>query len=313
MNNRTKAIVGAVAWLALVVAARVSPWAPGWTHVLIAFAALVLVPLALDLVTERRDTGKIGRNFFLAQKIQLPSAALLALSLGLPHGLWAVVAALPWALVTAMLASAGVGRLLRDRWARPIDRLGADVGLGFFVVSGMWVLIDRSGYRPLGFSPDIVALTAAHFHFAGLLLPLFAGQVARDMPDSRFASRAIVGTILGIPALAAGITFTQLGWTAAFETAAGCGLALAGASVGVLHVRWAVDAKKASSSARSLVAVTGVALFFAMALAALYALRPYVALAPDLGIPQMRAFHGTLNAFGVGLCGVLGWRLARQG
>jgi hypothetical protein len=310
MKNSTRAWIGLVAWLAFAASARTSPTGEPWTHVLLLFAALVLIPLAFDLVVERRDSGQIARAMTWAQLLQLPAAACLAVACGLRPGLLALVLALPWAFITTLLASVGMARLARDTWARPIERLSADVGLGYLVIGGIGLLIDRSGLQPLHLSAPVIALTAAHFHFAGFLLPLFAGRVARANRDSRLASRGVVGVILGVPAVALGITFSQLGWTPAIEAAAGCGLALAGAVVAILHVRWALDAADQPSATRGLILVCGVSLFFAMLLAAAYAVRPYSAPLPWLGLPQMRALHGTLNAFGVGLCGVLGWRAA---
>lgn len=58
----------------------------------------------------------------------------------------------------------------------------------------------------------------------------------------------------------------------------------------------------------SLFLLSGVSLFFGMALAAIYALRAFVLPLPWLDIPWMRALHGTLNAFGFGLCSMLAWR-----
>ncbi len=313
MKNSTKAVIGAVAWLAFALAARTAPTEYAWTHVLLAFAALVLVPLALDLVVEKRDTGRIGRAMTWAQRAQMPAAACLALACGMKAGLWALLVAIPWAVVTALLAVVGIGRMLRDAWSRPLERLSADVGLGYLAIGGMWLLIDRAGLKPLGFDPSIVVLTAAHFHFAGFLLPLFAGRIAREMPDSRFAARGVVGTVLGVPAVAMGITMTQLGWTPAFEAAAGCGLALAGISVGILHVRWAMDADDSPMPSRVLLGISGAAVFFAMLLAVAYAIRAFATPLPWLGLPQMRAIHGTLNGIGFGLCGVLGWRLRMHG
>jgi hypothetical protein len=184
------------------------------------------------------------------------------------------------------------------------------VGLGYLVIGGLWAMIDRAGLKPLGFDPAVVALTAAHFHFAGFLLPIFAGRVTRDMPDSRMAARGVVGVVLGVPAVAAGITASQLGWPPAFEAATACGLALAAIVVAILQLRWVLDAVDRSLASRLLLGVSSLALFVAMLLAVSYALRAFVTPLPWLGLPQMRAFHGTLNALGVGLCGVLGWRLA---
>jgi len=55
-------------------------------------------------------------------------------------------------------------------------------------------------------------------------------------------------------------------------------------------------------------AIAGASLFFGMVLAAIYASRASVTLASSLAIPQMRMLHGTVNAIGFGLCGVLAWR-----
>jgi hypothetical protein len=140
-----------------------------------------------------------------------------------------------------------------------------------------------------------------------LLLPLFAGLVQRELWFWRFPARAAVGVVLGVPAVALGITSTQLGWGPSLEKAAGVGLALAGMAVAVLHVRIALDGKHATVT-RVLLGITGASLFFGMVLATLYALRTSVAIVPWLGIPQMRMLHGTVNAIGFGLCGVLAWR-----
>lgn len=309
MSTGVKTSIGAVAWLAFVVSARTSPAGPAWTLVLLTFAALVLVPLVLDLVNERRDSGKTARAMMWAKNVQMPAAALLALACGLRPGFIALLLAVPWAVVTALLAAVGFGRMLRDAWSRPIDRLSTDVGLIYVLIGGVWLLADRGGLRPLRLEPEIVALTAAHFHFAGLVLPIFAGLVLRQMPESRFAARAVIGVALGVPAVAFGITAAQLSWSPAIEAAAGAGLALSAMAIAILQIRWAMDATTALKVGRVLLGISGIALFFAMLLAAAYAVRGFTVLLPWLGLPQMRAVHGTLNALGFGLCGALGWRL----
>lgn len=310
MKTGARTTIGAVAWLAFFASSHSAPSGPRWTLVLLTLAALVLVPLALDLVAERRDTGRIGRTMDWARNAQLPAATLLAIACGLRPGVWALLAAIPWAAFTVLLLSVGASRMLRDGWSRPLDRLGADIGMIYTAAGGIWLLADRAGLRLLGFEPDVVALTAVHFHHAGLLLPIAAGMVSRQFPDSRFAARAVVGVILGVPALAVGMTTTHFGWTPAVEAAAGCGLALGGLAVAILHVRWAVDTATAPVIPRVLVGVAGVALFLAMLLGAAYAIRPFAAPLPWLDPSRMRAIHGTLSALGFGVCAMLGWRMA---
>lgn len=309
MTTRARTILGAIAWIAFFAAAHTSPTAPAWAEVMLAFSALVLMPLVLDLVSERRDTGKIGRSMTWARYAQLPAAALLALACGMRPGLWAMLVAIPWAAVTALLASVGFSRILRDKWSRPIDRLSTDVGLVYLLIGGVWVLADRGGLRPLNLDPTIVGLTAVHFHFAGFVLPIFGGLILRQSPDSRFAARAVVGVVLGVPAVALGITGTQLGWSPSIEAAAACALALSGMALGILQVRWALDTQVAPPLARVLIGFSGTALFFAMILAGAYGVRSFAAPLPWLGLPQMRAIHGMLNAIGFALCGALGWKV----
>jgi hypothetical protein len=123
----------------------------------------------------------------------------------------------------------------------------------------------------------------------------------------RIAWRAAVGVVLGVPAVAVGISATQLGAGPSIEAGTGCGLALAGMAVGILHVRLATDGRQAILT-RVLLGIAGLSLFIGMVLAGLYAARAFAAPFPGLGIPQMRLLHGTINALGFGLCGVLAWR-----
>jgi hypothetical protein len=307
MNAVSRAAVGALAWIGFVIARvpRISDGA--WAHALLLFAVLVLVPLALELFRDPDEPSSTARGFWWIERLQLPAALALLIACWLAPGSIAAAAALPWLAVTLWMAVLGFSRMRRGGIRRNLDGLCRDAALIFAVIGGAWTVADRAGYRPIGFEQAIVALTAVHFHFAGLLLPLFAGLVQRELFFFRLASRAAVGVVLGVPAVALGITATQLGAGPSIEAAAGCGLALAGMVVGILHVRLANDGKLPLAT-RALLAVAGVSLFIGMMLAALYAMRAFVAPFPWLGIPQMRMLHGTINAIGFGLCGVLAWR-----
>lgn len=312
MSAFNRALLGLVAW-SLYVIARVSDLrGEAWTHALLLFAALVLVPLALELLADEEEAPSSARWFKVVSSAQLPAALLLGLACWLPPGAAAAAAALPWVLLTFLLAAIGVGRLRRGGVAREMDRLCADVALGFSAIGGVWLLADRTGYSPLGFSPAIVSLTAVHFHYAGMILPLVAGLVQREVFFLRLASRAAVGVILGVPAVAAGLAATQLGWGPSLERAAGCGLALAGMAVAILQVRIALEGRFSLPN-RILLGIGGAALFIGMVFAAVYVLRGTFAGSASLDVPQMRLIHGTINAVGFALCSVLGWRrLARE-
>ena len=309
-KNETRALAGGVVWLGFLAVGRPDLRGDAWAHALLLFAALVLVPLALDLIAELNDARRTAQWLGWSQMGQLPAAVLLAMACGLQPGIVAAGLAMPWLALTTLLAAAGVSRMLRHGWARPLDRLCGDVALLFSAVGGLWTVGDRAGFAPLGFDAAIVALTAVHFHYAGLLLLLFTGFVVRRMKDSRFVARVAVGVVLGVPAVAVGITTSQLGWGPAVEAAAGSALALSAMLVAIFHVRIALEGDL-PAPARVLLGIAGGSLFFGMVLAALYAIRAFAAPLPWLGIPEMRALHGTLNAVGFGLCGVLGWRAAK--
>lgn len=315
MKSLPSALIGTAAWAAFVVARVADLRADAWSHALLLFAALVLVPLALELLAEADDPTAGARLLGWAQRLQLPAALLLAAACWLTPGAGAAALALPWAMVTVLFALAGLLRMKHGGMRRALDRLSADAALVLSAVGGAWTLADRVGFRPLNFDAAIVALTAVHFHYAGLLLPLFAGLVQRELWFSRFAGRAVVGVVLGVPALALGITATQLGWGSSLEAGTGVGVALAGALTAVLQVRIALETRQ-SVATRLLLGVSGAALFFGMVLGALFAVREFAQPFPWLGVPQMRMLHGTVNAIGFGLCGVLGWRrlvAAKQG
>jgi hypothetical protein len=312
MSAIVRAWIGTAVWAGFVFFRVSSLGGDAWAYALLLFAALVLVPLALELFVDEEESPLAMRWFAWANSVQLPAAMLLTLAYWMPPGKLATAAAVPWVALTFLLSAIGFLRLKRGGLRRPLDGMCADAALIFAAIGGAWTLADRLAYSPLGFDAAIVMLTAVHFHYAGLLLPLFAGLVQRELFFWRLSSRAAVGVVLGVPAVAIGITTTRLGWGPNLEAAAGCGLALAGMAVGILQVRIATDGKQTLRT-RTLLALAGVSLFIAMVLAAVYALRSSGASFPWLGIPQMRMLHGTINALGFGLCGVLAWRrMARE-
>ena len=313
MSPVVRAGVGAVACVAYAAARISGPADAAWSHALLLFAALVLVPLALDLLRDETESAFTERWFRGIDWLQFPAALLLLMACTLTPGVIAALLVIPWLVLTTMMAVIGVSRVRHGGLRRELDGLCRDAALIFALVGGAWTFTDRAGLQPLNFDSAIVTLTAVHFHYAGLLLPLVAGLAQRELFFFRFASRAAVGVVLGVPAVALGITATQLGAGPSVEAGAGCGLALAGMAVGILHVRIASDRGKAAGT-RALFAIGGISLFIAMVLAGVYAAREFITPLPSLGIPQMRLFHGMLNALGFGLCSVLAWRsLQRRG
>ncbi|ETX07362.1 MAG: hypothetical protein ETSY2_11625, partial [Candidatus Entotheonella gemina] len=208
--SRTSALIGAAVWLAWVVGIAASPFETSWPTALLLLAALVLVPLCLGVVLDTAQSLEAIRSERIAMPLQLPAALALVVSCSLPEGFWAAVLALPWLGFTGMVALTGWYRLWR-RDPAPLPELSVDAGLMYLVVGGAWTLLSRFGARPLAFSPEIVFLTAIHFHYAGFVLPILTGLAARAVGGG-MASLATIGVIAGVPLVAVGITATQLGF-----------------------------------------------------------------------------------------------------
>ncbi|HUG10392.1 MAG TPA: YndJ family transporter, partial [Opitutaceae bacterium] len=176
-------------------------------------------------------------------------------------------------------------------------------------VGGAWVAVDRFGLAPLAFSVDIVQLTAVHFHFAGLALPVLAGCVLRETPRGPIATLAGICVLAGVPLVAIGITASQLGAGLLGEAFASAVLALGAMFVAFYQARLSLERRWPQLS-RLLWAIAAVSLAFGMTLALLYGIRSLAMPLPWLGIPWMRALHGTANAIGFCLCATIGWRVA---
>jgi hypothetical protein len=304
----TSASVGAIAWATGFLWVWPRPFDVDYAVALLLLAPLALVPLGLRLVLHERELPRPAFALLRAAVwLALPAALLLLIAFGSPPGTLAAALSVPWLLVTLMLAAAGLTRALARRFV-PLDRLALDLALAYVSIGAGWLVLSRYGARPLGFESVIVLLTAIHFHYAGFVLPLLTGLAARALPG-RLASLATLGVVVGVPFVALGITLTQLGAAPVFECAAAWFTAMAALVTALLHARLALA--PGVSMARLLFAIAGIGLAFAMLLAALYGTRAFADLA-WLDIPWMRALHGSANAFGFAVCGLLGWTLAEE-
>lgn len=172
----------------------------------------------------------------------------------------------------------------------------------FLPVGAAWAFADRLGFRPFNFDETITLLTAAHFHYAGFILPLLTGLILPKF-QNKLAKILGIGVILGVPLVALGITTSHFLLPEIIETA--CVTILAGSAfgIGLLHIVFAFKNKEKWSW---LLAISGLALMAGMVLAMGYGWRFYIPIS-FLSIPWMYAVHGTLNALGFALPGVLGW------
>ena len=231
------------------------------------------------------------------ERLQIPSAVGLAASVVIAPGWNAAALACPWLLTTLCM---GVQALVVFRKSgTTLAQRVALVGWMQLPVGGAWLFADRLALEPFGFDGQIVRLTAAHFHYAGLVLPLMAGLILHYFRQ-RWVRVVCVGASGGVLLVALGISFTKWGAPVEMECLLACifcvlvlGAAMAQAVLALrLRNVW--------------LALSALSLLIGMTFALLYALRIWLPLS-WLHIPWMWAVHGSVQVFGFTVAGLVGW------
>ncbi len=292
------AVFGAVVWLALTATGELDA-----IERALALAPLVLVPLALRTAVSGPLGASARRLTTTAIWLQPVGALLFAVSLVVPSPApLAAALATPWLAVTGLLGLAALART-RVRSGLTLPETAIDAGFAYVSVGAVALLLAHLDLT-LWFDRVIIRLTAVHFHYAGFVLPIAAGLTGRHLGDHPRGFHTVVGVILVGPALiAVGIAFSPL-----VEVVAVSLFTVAVAAFGgvVLH-RVVPNCPRLQGL---LLGIAAVALPVSMALALGYGVSTFTGRSLGLTISKMVALHGSLNAFGFGLCATLGWRLS---
>lgn len=273
----------------------------GWVRILLLFAGVVLMPLGDRLL-------RAGDILPEARRIPFIFHLFLANALMLAPGRYPAGFAVCWLLVCAGRALVALMHWRKRRSTRPSDLclLAAAV---FPAIGAAWLVAFCYEWMPFGFDALIVLLTAAHFHHAGFTLPLIAGLIGRECPG-RWTSLSCIAVLAGVPLVATGITWTHFGWLPWVEPLAVLVLVSGALGVALSQMKLGFE-RHGSGWLRAAFVFSGLSLFIAMLLALGFGLRYFM---PSLALPmpQMWAVHGSLNAFGFGLLGLLAWRSRAQ-
>jgi hypothetical protein len=303
--EKRRILLGGIILLLWLIFVHPNPLESAWGEGLLFLAALVVVPLAIKVVASSHpyDTFVIFRQLDFWQA---PAAVCLMIAYGFEEGLFTKFLVLPWVVILYNYARVGLRRLTEGAWRSSSD-FSIAMGLAYLGVAGIWLFMERIGIAPLGFSHDITFLTIAHFHYAGFVLPLLVGLATRQLGNPVFGQVTCYFTVGAMAWVAIGITVTQVGGSPYFEMAGAWLMALTGIGAALLQIKLAMLGH-IPLKIRLLWLCSAMALVAGMALAGLYGSR-FVAPVSWLNIPMMRALHGTLNAVGYGLLGVLGHHL----
>lgn len=284
----------------VIVKGGMQPLERDWVELLILLAVLLLLPVAM------RQMGDLSSSV-LRWSYGLAAWGLLS-GFCLEPGMVAACLALPLLLFSLW----ALGRALQS-WllsAQTLSDTAQFAAYLFWPVGTLAAFSDRLGWAPLEFSPIIILLTVAHFHYAGFLLPWVLSNIARR-EGSHFIQKLIgYGVLMGIPAVAVGITASKLGIHPFLETLAATIMALGGLGLALWHGWLAVSAKIPVLTRLGYLSLC-LCLSAGMILALLYGWRYYFPMS-FLSIPWMYALHGSLNTLGVGVLGVLLWGKAER-
>ena len=261
---------------------------------ILTLSPLVLVALVLRVVSPPRGAEPLyTRVWWAAAWAQLPCAVLLTGSFMFDRGTSATILAVPWVGLCGLLALLGLLRMRTRRNPLPWSELSIDAGLGMVVVGAVWAVADRAGVPVLHFSPAIILLTGVHFHYAGFVLPVVAGLLARRFPGPMHRA-AVLLTLAGVPLTAYGITTSPPAEIVGAWVTVVAGLTVAS---GCARTATRTDTP---SPARPLLIVGALAFAWAMLVAATYAYGEFVH-RPFPSLDRMAWLHGLFNSLGFAL------------
>lgn len=287
------AVAGAAVWIPTVVLVD------DVIAAMLAFAPMVLVPLALSAVISSDRNGKYPSSLNVISFLHLPASVSLTIALWQRPGAAAGWLSVPWAVTSGVVALMGLRRLIA-RGIRWIDETALDIGCVYLAVGGLWTLIGAFGYQPMDFSPRKILLAAVHFHYAGFVL-LAVGTVGSRVRAGRMGYLALGSVLVGVPTVAIGIAFSVV------LEVAGAVLTVAGAmQIALEQILVALGWSRARLQ-RILLVASSAALVIGMVLALIHAVSPHLGI--DLVVGGMVWFHGAVNGLGFAMLGLLGWAL----
>lgn len=295
----TRIWVGAVSWAILSLCALAGLIDIALIENVLLLAVLVIVPMVILLLSVGTHSRLTGHLISLQPIASITSTAALLIPAGIVAGLLTA----PWVLLTGLLALSGVDYVMRHNRTLRIEDVAITAGLLYSAVGGGWLTISRSGLQPLEFPDVIVALTAVHFHYAGLTASIVIGHSGRLLRNAQVPLAipyhgSVAGIVVGVLLVAVGITISPH-----LEVVGSLLIAISLTMHGILilsklmpHLRHPL--------AKIILPVAMVSVIVGMGLASVYAVGEFMGQSV-LSIPQMTHYHGALNAFGFSLGGLL--------
>lgn len=225
-----------------------------------------------------------------------PAAAFFAvLALVTEVGVFALI----WWMYTVFIALYAILRLWETKIHR-IEETSVLFGLIYLAGGGFWFFAYAAHLQIMQFGPLIILLTAVHFHYSAFLIPIFNGLLGRTIRKHRMLYSWITWVILLSPLLIAlGITYSK--------TLDVIAVSIYMAAI-YLHAFLVFTAAFRTKTGTFLIRLSSAVLMITIAFSMIYSFGVFRQ-EVTLTINQMIWIHGFVNAFGVILPALIGWRI----
>ncbi|AEP90951.1 YndJ protein [Bacillus subtilis subsp. subtilis str. RO-NN-1] len=209
--------------------------------------------------------------------------------------------ALIWWMYTVFIALYAVLRLWETKIHR-IEETSVLFGLIYLAGGGFWFFAYAAHLQVMQFGPLIILLTAVHFHYSAFLIPIFNGLLGRSIRKHRMLYSLITWVILLSPLLIAlGITYSK--------TLDVIAVSIYMAAI-YLHAFLVFTAAFHTKTGTFLIRLSSAVLMITIAFSLIYSFGVFRQ-EVTLTINQMIWIHGFVNAFGVILPALIGWRIEK--
>ncbi|MFZ4847282.1 YndJ family protein [Enterococcus casseliflavus] len=207
--------------------------------------------------------------------------------------------ALIWWMYTVFIALYAIFRLWETKIHR-IEETSVLFGLIYLAGGGFWFFAYAAHLQIMQFGPLIILLTAVHFHYSAFLIPIFNGLLGRTIRKHRMLYSWITWVILLSPLLIAlGITYSK--------TLDVIAVSIYMAAI-YLHAFLVFTAAFRTKTGTFLIRLSSAVLMITIAFSMIYSFGVFRQ-EVTLTINQMIWIHGFVNAFGVILPALIGWRI----
>lgn len=271
----------------------------------LALSFLVLIPLLLHIAVPKRPNLQVESFLTWLSKRSFPAGLFGLASITISSTILSIAAALVWFVFMLAVAACGAWRI-QKRGLYPAEETIIDTGLIFTGAGGLWLVLWQGGIdRLLPYDEMTMSLTAVHYHYSAVVIPILTGAFGRLLVFLRgYTGRVYrflaIGAAIGSPLIALGVVQgppLELVYVFIYAVL-----------LYWLSIWWMLLLPKMTLRARLCLLPASASLMISMGVTFLYALGVTIG-EPIITYEKMFYWHGAVNAIGFSLFGTMGWYL----